>query len=160
MDVIEHLIAGHREVFEKKDFLDKLAAGINNDAFFWDNAPKVANFFDVEVRKHFEIEEKVLFPLLREVFPGDKRGIVDNIELEHEPILRKVNELVNAAKEHSISATKVTRVQMAEISGSLLEMLVPHAHKEDVELFPLIKKHFKPESFERLEQLYFKYIGA
>jgi hemerythrin-like domain-containing protein len=160
MDVIESLIAGHREVAERKDVMQKLARNINDDAFFWDDAFKVVRFFNVEVKKHFQIEEKVLFPAMKRICPPEHCGIIEEIEAEHAPILEQVDKLEKIAEKHSASPGKQTREELAGTAGKIMEMTILHAHKEDTILFPLIKKWFKSENYEELEENYYKYIGV
>ena len=83
MDVIEGLIAGHRDVGERRDVMEKLAKNINNDALFWEDAFKIMKFMDTEARKHFAIEEKVLFPVARKVFPPAKLALFTELEADH-----------------------------------------------------------------------------
>ena len=56
MDVIEKLIAGHREVREEIDILNKLVKMSNSDAFAWDDVFKISNFFEKEVKEYFRLE--------------------------------------------------------------------------------------------------------
>lgn len=156
MDVIESLIVGHRDVFEKKDLLAKLAKNINNDAFFWDNAPKVWDFFNKEVSRHFMVEEKALFPVLKKVIPPEAKKTLEKIEDEHGPILEKVKELKAALVKHQEGSTKSTREELTRIAGDLIGALVPHAQAEDEKIFPLIKKYFKTEHYAMLEEEYIK----
>ncbi|MFH1368501.1 MAG: hemerythrin domain-containing protein [Elusimicrobiota bacterium] len=160
MDVIENLIAGHREVFEKKDLLAKLAASINNDAFFWDNVPKIQVFFNKEVKQHFELEEKVLFPEMKKIVPKEDQGKIAEIENEHKPILEIIAQLDGAMEEHSKNPNKSTRERVADVAGRLMEKLIPHAQKEDAELFPMVRKYFKAGNFIKLEAAYFKFLGV
>lgn len=160
MDIIEDLIAGHREVRERKDMLKKLAANINNDAFFWDNTHKIMNFFDNELVRHFELEERVLFPVLKNALPDDKKCVVDETIREHGPINQKLAGLKTLIRDLGIKADKGSRERITTVSGDLLESLILHAYKEDSDIFPLVKQHFTREHFIMMEELYFKFIGV
>lgn len=160
MDVIESLVAGHRDVAERKDLMQKLAKNINDDAFFWEDAFKVVNFFNREVRKHFEIEEKVLFPVMKKLCPKESCGRIDEIQAEHIPILAQISKLEKIASEHASSPDKKTRERLAETAGNIMELIILHAHREDAELFPLIKKWFKSGDYAELEENYYRLIGV
>lgn len=160
MDVIESLVAGHRDMAERKDIMQKLARNLNDDAFFWDDAFKVVNFFDTEVKKHFEIEEKVLFPVIMKLCPKESCGRIAEIAAEHAPIIKQVEELERIARSHASSPDKNSREKLAKTAGNILELVIMHAHHEDSELFPLIKKWFKSGDYAELEENYYRLIGV
>jgi hemerythrin-like domain-containing protein len=158
MDVIEKLIAGHIEVRERLDFLNKLIQMSKADAFAWDDVFKISNFFKTEVIDHFHLEERVLCPVMRKVLPSDDQIILDEIEAEHKPILRLMEKFKTISEKHSKLFSKETREQFVKISKEIIEILIPHAKKEDEKLFPLVKKYFRSEDYKQLEDLYFKYL--
>ena len=158
MDVVERIIAGHRLVDEKKDILKKLVKMLDNDAFFWDNAVKIEYFFKIEVREHFVMEEKVLFPVMKKVLKAQEREVLKEIELEHGPIILKLTEFQAISGSHLRYASKATREPMVKAACELIEMIMAHAKKEDKHLFPLIRERFDPENYTQLEDLYFKFL--
>ncbi|MHB9155255.1 MAG: hemerythrin domain-containing protein [Endomicrobiales bacterium] len=160
MDVVEQFIAGHREIAERNDILKKLVSMADNDAFFWDNALKLSGFFKKEVREHFRMEEKVLFPVLRKALPEEKRGALDRIEKDHAPLLKKLSEFEALSSGHLRYPSKATREELARTAGALLDALLKHAREEDVELFPFMRGEFKSEHYKELEELYFKFSGG
>ena len=160
MDVIEGLIAGHREVGERKDVIEKLAKNINNDALFWEDAFKVMSFMDIEGRKHFEFEEKVLFPVARKVFPEAKLALLAELESDHKLILEKIDTLRVNVKQHPAMPSKTAREALSTLAGEIMESIILHAHKEDIALFPLVNQLFKTEDYSELEENYYKFIGV
>ncbi len=158
MDVIEKLIAGHREVREREDFARKLFAAIDNEAFFWDNALQVEGFFAKEIKEHFEIEEQVLFPLLHKILPQDKLAALDGIEKEHAPIMARFAEFEQIVKQHTRFPSKSTREYFVKVCGEMLELVSAHAHREDRELFSLLRSVFGSAHYKELEEAYFAYI--
>lgn len=160
MDVIEGLIAGHRDVGERKDVMEKLAKNINNDALFWEDAFKVMTFLDIEARKHFAIEEKVLFPVAEKVFPQAKLALLAELESDHAEILGKIGALGAKIKEHPAAPSKTEREGLSLRAGEIMEAILLHAHKEDVALFPMVKQFFKAGDYTELEENYYKFIGV
>jgi len=158
MDVIEKIVAGHRHIFEKKDLLSKLIAALDSDAFFWDKAPKIVFFFKKEIREHIEMEEKVLFPVLKKALDADGLEALREIELEHNPILKRIDAFNILAENHVLFSSKASREPMVEAACGLIEVIAAHAGKEDKLLFPLIKDALRPEHRRELEALYFSFI--
>lgn len=160
MDIVAKLVTGHRDLFERQDVLVKLSQAIDNDAFFWDSAVKVSEFFDKEVRQHLEIEERVLFPVMRKALPADKLSVLDGIEKEHGPLGEKLTNFETISKSHNRFPSKVTREEMVRAAQDVLEPLLDHARREDQELFPLIKDTFRAEHYQELEQRYRMFTDA
>ena len=158
MDVIEKLIAGHRDVFEKRDILSKLIKALDTDAFFWDKADKVSFFFKKEIREHFAMEERVLFPVLKKILAGKDIETLSEIETEHVSIIKKLDGFNIVSDNHQRYASKVTREHLIRSAFELIEVISAHAEKEDKRLFPLIKEKLGAENRRELEELYFKFL--
>lgn len=158
MDIIEKLIAGHRGLSEKRDILSKLVKALDSDAFFWDRAEDISSFFSKEVREHFSIEEKVLFPVLKKALTGKESESLKEIEAEHAPILIKLNGFQIVAENHRRYASKATRDNLIKSAFEIIEDIAAHAAKEDECLFPLVKEKFHAEELREMENLYFKFI--
>lgn len=161
MDAIEKIIAGHRDVREREDILQKLIKMVDHDVFFWDNALKVAAFFDREVYRHLDIEENVLFPVMRKVIPPtDVENLLSTFEEEHIPIREKIRQFGTIAREHTHHPSKSTREHVVKLSREIIEVLVPHAQKEDDLLFNLVHRFFKPEDYHEVAERYGKYLAV
>lgn len=158
MDVIEKLIAGHRETKEEIDLLDKLVKLSNSDAFAWDDVFKISIFFEKEVKEHFRLEEMVLFPVMKNVLPLSEQNILTEIKDEHKPILVKLDDFKKMAERHKKISSKNSREDFVNSSKAVIDLLIPHAKKEDIKLFPLVRKYFKTENYKELEEMYFKYL--
>lgn len=160
MDIVEKLVAGHRHVTEQKELLDKIVKMLDEDAFFWDNAAKLKEFFKFEVREHFELEEKVLFPVVAQVLTAPEKERLKFIEQDHDSILVLLAEFDLIAADHLKASNKRTRENMARVAGDLLAKLIPHAQNEDELVLPAIRQRFGPAHFKEMERLYLAYIGA
>lgn len=154
MDIVEKLVRGHRGLFEREDIIVRLSRAIDNDAFFWDSAVKVSEFFRKEVRQHFAMEEHVLFPVLRRALPADKLPVLDAIEGEHGPLREKLAHFEVISQGHNRFPSRVTREELVRAAQDILEPLLEHARREDRELFPLVNGALAPEDCRELERLY------
>src|SRR3989339_423439 len=152
MDIIEKLIADHQQVREQTFVAEKLASLIDSNAFFWDNATAVQRFFEKEVREHFASEERVLFPVLRQVVSDWERTMLEKIESEHVQILKLLNELSDISKQHIRYPSKSTREFFVKVCAKILDILMPHARREDEELYPVINKRFTDAHYRQLEE--------
>lgn len=158
MDVIEKLIAGHREVREEIDILNKLVKMSNSDAFAWDDVFKISNFFEKEVKEHFRLEEIVLFPVMKNVLPLSEQNILTEIKDDHKPILEKFDDFKKMAERHKKISSKNSREDFVNSSKAIIDSFIPHAKKEDIKLFPLVRKYFRAENYKQLEEMYFKFL--
>ncbi|OGS44911.1 MAG: hypothetical protein A2539_04345 [Elusimicrobia bacterium RIFOXYD2_FULL_34_15] len=159
MDVIERFIAQHKAVKERLDILEKITKMIDSDTSIWDNVHKMSGFFDKEVKEHFHLEEEVLFPIIRRKLPSDKQKILTEIEAEHKPILKKLDEFKEMSAKHKKLSSRISRENFIKISMDIIESMITHANKEDEKLFPIAKEFLDFENYKELEQLYFKYLN-
>ncbi len=160
MDAIAKLIAGHRDIREREDLVKKLVTMIDVDAFFWDNAIKVSRFFEVEILNHLDLEEKVLFPVMRGRFSAEKCAIIDELEKEHVILRGKIGAFAALARGIDCSAQSLTRQEIVKYSKEILDIALPHGKREDDELLALITVLFQPEDFRTLETRYFNFLGV
>jgi len=160
MDVIEKLVAGHRSVLERKEFMDKLSAVLKNEPDFWEHASAVETFFKNELREHFRLEEKVLFPVLEKAVSPKEKPILQQILAEHAPILQKIAASERIFAEYSARHTQELKESLLASYIHIMEAALPHAKKEDELLFPLIKQYFTAEHNKELEKLYFEYLQS
>ncbi|OGS09393.1 MAG: hypothetical protein A2204_04620 [Elusimicrobia bacterium RIFOXYA1_FULL_47_7] len=120
----------------------------------------MTKFFKKEVREHFAIEESVLFPLLEKILPPDVLDNLSEIENEHGPIIKKLDELDRISLQHLKYPSKTTRELFVKVCGEIIELLLPHARREDGDIFPAVRKIFSDANYRELENLYFKYMES
>ena len=92
-------------------------------------AATVRELFDLELKNHFEVEEKILFPAIRSSL--GETVIVDELIAEH----RQIESLVARLPE-----------TLAEFSA----LLQAHIRREERDLFETIQQRMTPEELERL----------
>jgi hemerythrin-like domain-containing protein len=96
-------------------------------------ATKIRDMFELELRNHFDLEERILFPAIR-----DTMG-------EH-PL---VEELL---KDHRALEALVQRLTTPEDLLAFTRRLEPHIRREERELFEEIQKRLPPDTLEQLGQ--------
>jgi hemerythrin-like domain-containing protein len=96
-------------------------------------ATKIRDMFELELRNHFDLEERILFPAIR-----DTMG-------EH-PL---VEELL---KDHRALEALVQGLTTPEDLLAFTQRLEPHIRREERELFEEIQKRLPPDTLEQLGQ--------
>lgn len=88
----------------------------------------------VEADKHYQREEKVLFPEL------EKRGVIEPPKImkeEHEELVPKKKELYNLAENYNSIKYLEFSKKVKEIAKYIIENLPDHIYKEDNILYPM-----------------------
>jgi hemerythrin-like domain-containing protein len=104
-------------------------------------------FFEGELTAHFQAEEEVLFPAMREL-SGAQR-IIDELLVEHEQMRRLIDQL--------------RQIELSSLAPTLKEFadaLEAHIRKEERELFPIYEQQASPETIVRVERAIFSLIGS
>lgn len=107
----------------------------------------VVAFFEKELRHHFEVEEKALFPLVVD-HVAEAKALVDELISDH----RAMERLVEKITKLSISLS-----QDLTDFGRLLEQ---HIRKEDRKLFPLFESKAPTHVLERAAKEVYDYYPA
>ncbi len=104
-------------------------------------------FFEGELVTHFQAEEEVLFPAMREL--SDAAPIIDELLAQHEKMRRLVDQL-----------RQIEPGSLASTLGEFADTLEAHIRKEERELFPIYERHASPEIIFRVERAIFSLIGS
>jgi hemerythrin-like domain-containing protein len=102
-------------------------------------ARRVADTYDLELRNHFDVEERLLFPALREHL--GPLPLVETLQAEH----RKLEALVERVRTADDAARSAA---LADFSTAL----AAHIRTEERELFEDIQKRLSPEVLSSLGQ--------
>jgi iron-sulfur cluster repair protein YtfE (RIC family) len=139
MDKLLKLSQEHGEVFESLAFFKKAMAVVNTE-----DTPghidDLKKFLTEDVLAHFMYEENHIFPKVLKSGSLEAQKIVRELQGEHIKILGKLdifNDLVAKA------GNSPGLAQVKKITGvvkQMVELILPHARKEDRAFFPLVKK--------------------
>lgn len=110
----------------------------------WSNNPRfqagyVVSFFEKELRHHFEVEEKVLFPLVQQ-HVAEARPLVEKLLSDHRSM--------EATVEKICTLDEASLANDLKMFGALLE---GHIRKEDRELFPMFEAKAPAEVLEQAD---------
>jgi iron-sulfur cluster repair protein YtfE (RIC family) len=92
-------------------------------------------FFAANLVRHFQAEEKILFPLMRALVP-ESAAVIDQLLDEHEEIRGTIRRLDGDAG-------------LSKTIFDLGDLLERHIRKEERELFPLFEKRVGAKEAER-----------
>ena len=107
---------------------------------------KMSLFIDEYVISHFEFEEKEVFGTVLERGSRLEKHLIRELQMEHTWLLDKLDGLRDALKHMRTAGdgdAAYTRKTLRGIMQSLVELneeVIIHAHKEDEQLFPLLRK--------------------
>lgn len=104
-------------------------------------------FFEGELAAHFQAEEEMLFPAMRELSGASQ--IIDDLLAEHETMRRLIDQL----RQSDVDSLAATLKEFADT-------LETHIRKEERELFPIYEEHALPETIARVERAIFSLIGS
>ena len=105
------------------------------------------SFFEGELVIHFQAEEEVLFPAMRELSGAPQ--IIEGLVAEHGKIGRLIDQL-RQIDVHSVAAT------LKEFADTL----EAHIRKEERELFPIYEQQALSETIVRVERAILSLIGS
>ncbi len=100
----------------------------------------IARFYQERLVRHFEAEEKALFPLIVEHIPSGKKQVEDLLN-DHRSIEKFIGDFEKPGAPSSS--------QLHEFS----DLLERHIRKEERELFPLFEKEASPDILQRAKEL-------
>lgn len=90
-----------------------------------EQARRVADFYQTELRRHFLAEEQVLFPAMRRYVPAASE-LIDRLVLQH----RQLEEIIDGVTGPSVRDLSSLLVRLGEV-------LEQHIRSEERELFPM-----------------------
>ena len=118
-----------------------------DSAWLQTKANHAISFFDEELTVHFQAEEEVLFPAMREL--SGAPPIIDQLLAEHSAIRLLINELRD-----------IDAVSIASRIKEFADSLEAHIRKEERELFPIYQDQASPETIARVQRAIFSRIGS
>ena len=113
------------------------------------NEKELRDLIDGEVVPHFEIEDKVVFPIL-ERLPGMDRQLIAGLIEEHKRILSKVEELWSIRSRH---IDVVSAARAALLKDQIVRDIRAHASKENDKLLPMSRRLATVEQATQLRKI-------
>ncbi len=117
-----------------------------------DHLAKVLDFFEKELRLHFQREEKVLFPILEKCLGVAKSPTRVLLE-EHQEVWRyydRLKEKLVELRKDGSGQSEVPVKGVQDISNSVEQFLQGHIRKENDSLFPLAKSLIPKQELENI----------
>lgn len=139
-DPLERLIKDHTEASEYLDNLDKLLALLLEEEG-WSNVKSTEEFFEQNIVKHFDYEERLFFFLLSENTAPEATKLILDLTKEHGRILRELEEFRKIISNNTPPFDEATTKRLNTVGCTIREELLKHARKEDIELIPVLEKH-------------------
>lgn len=118
------------------------------------NLGEALQFFDGELRDHFQKEEEGLFPVLHERLAKDGSPISQMLA-EHQGIWQKIDRLGKAVESIPAGAQGLTPGAADDIEQAAIEvirLLRAHIEKENTMLFPLATANLSGQEMEQVKQ--------
>jgi iron-sulfur cluster repair protein YtfE (RIC family) len=110
-------------------------------------AETAVRFFESELLTHFQAEETILFPAMRDL--SDATPIIAELLAEHEKLRGLIDQL--GRSEHD---------PLIRILKEFADTLEAHVRKEERKLFPIYEQQASPEIIFRVEHGIFDLIGS
>ena len=102
---------------------------------------RVLQFFDGDLKLHFDHEEHALFPVLGRII--GRAGPIGAMEGEHDSLWRNIDDLgegVRVLERDVMGADEQLILDLHNTANHIVWMLRSHIQKEDTMLFPLADK--------------------
>ncbi len=140
MDKLTKESQEHGEIFESLTFFKKsLEVFANSETS--DYIEKFQKFIDMYIVAHFEFEENELFPAILKNGTMKEKHLIRELQLEHDRTLGKVDQFKDLISSYGYQPIGVQIKEIIKQSRGIIEMMLQHTRKEDMELFPMLKKY-------------------
>jgi hemerythrin-like domain-containing protein len=136
-DPIEQLLRAHRRIEEACDAL--AVATVDRDLA---TVADVCSFFERQVRRHEEDEERSLFPRLG----GDAVAlVVDRLSREH-----REHEALHSRLERLSAASEPAWAELSSVADEMARRYRAHIDVEEQQLFPAVRKLLPTETLDEI----------
>lgn len=149
-DPIKVLIREHNEGLVRLAVLESAAESIKLNGFSPEAFEQIAEtirWLNTEVRRHTQIEEKFLFPLI----DRHMRSLAEQVRGEHRDLWDLFNDLLRVVKdveEGRLHGTSISDI--VAIVRSIVELLRAHVRREDTMVFPAVKQLLTKDEYDEL----------
>ncbi len=110
---------------------------------------KAAAFVDEEVRVHNAKEEGALFPIVERYVDGPTNVMRDD-HVRMAKIYKKLHYSITTMQ--ASHDDKIAREELFDAAESIVQLMVNHIHKENLILFPLVKRFLTKDELREVAQ--------
>jgi iron-sulfur cluster repair protein YtfE (RIC family) len=112
-----------------------------------ERAAKAIRFFKSDLRTHFEVEEKIVFPAMREIEEAD--AVIEQLIEEHRSIKRLIQRMQQAQG-----------LKLSPLLREFADVLEAHIRKEERVLFPCYERNIPPKKAGQVKIQVLEVIGS
>lgn len=149
-DPIDLLVQEHNVGMQHLAVLESASESIKANGFSAEAFEQIAGtirWMNTEVRKHTEIEERFLFPLI----DHHMRSLAEQVRGEHRDLWDSFSDLLQAVKEVEEGRLHGTSIRdIVAIAKSIVDLLRAHIRREDTIMFPAIRQLLTPKQYKEL----------
>ena len=135
MDKLTKAYLDHGMISEEMIFFEKFLEGIDADEV-QNYIKRLQRFSDEYIVKHFKFEEEEVFPLILKHGNEKEKRMVQGLQKDHVEILDKLASFMKTVSSYGSRPNEQQIEEIMMLSRVLLEMILRHARKEDLQLFP------------------------
>ncbi|MCI5166946.1 MAG: hypothetical protein D3903_12850 [Candidatus Electrothrix sp. GM3_4] len=135
MDKLTKAYLDHGMISEEMTFFKKFVEGIDADEV-QNYLKRLRRFSDEYITNHFRFEEKEIFPMILKHGDEKEKRMVQRLQEDHVKILKKLAQFMKEVASYGGLPTEQQIEKIMLSSRELLEMILVHARKEDIQLFP------------------------
>lgn len=129
----------HKKTTEQMWLLKNTLPYLNNEESY-NTVRKVIEFFKNTILRHFEWEERDVFPVALAIGEIDIKQVVRELQQQHIFIISKFDILADIIVKYGFTFNdEKTKNNFIETSKEMLNTVLQHAHKEDEELYPFLE---------------------
>jgi hemerythrin-like domain-containing protein len=140
-DPLFRLIKEHEKVSEFLEDMREVMSFLH-DKEAWSKLKPIEDFFQERIVKHFEFEEKIVFPaILSKAAAPETIKLILELQREHGIILTKLEEFQRIASKSVIPPDEKTEAELNLVARKIIDMLLMHASKEDDHMLPILEKN-------------------
>jgi hemerythrin-like domain-containing protein len=137
---IDLLLHDHEKGMVQLSLLEQAAESIRVNGFSPEAFEQIAatiRWMNTEVRKHTEIEERLVFPLVE----SHMKSLAEQVRGEHRDLWDAFSDLLAAVKEVEEGRLHGTSIRnVVSIAEMIVELMRTHIRRENTILFPAIRQ--------------------
>ena len=139
-DWLARAMEAHESIGEHLHFLKTIPREIRTEAG-WVSLKNMEQFLDVTLPRHFKLEDEEIFPALLEQEPDSRLSVIIK-ELKHQHVfmLKRAGVILGIIRGNMHPLPAAVIKQLNATIYEFGEVLLTHAHEEDEQVFPHLKK--------------------